>query len=124
MHPLSRGTVHIGSADPLAAPVIDPRFLDNKVDVALLTSALRFARKVTQTEALKDYNLKEVIPGENVQSEEDLQEYVKNTLATVFHPVGTAAMLPQEDGGVVDEKCLVYGTDNLRVVSTCENNSA
>ncbi|KAK7464663.1 hypothetical protein VKT23_003908 [Stygiomarasmius scandens] len=116
MHPLSRGTVHIGSADPLAAPVIDPRFLDNKVDIALLTSALRFARKVTQTEALKDYNLKEVIPGENVQSEEDLQEYVKNTLATVFHPVGTAAMLPQEDGGVVDEKCLVYGTDNLRVI--------
>ena len=45
-----------------------------------------------------------------------LKEYIKNTCRPVFHPVGTAAMLPEEDGGVVDSKLKVYGTANLRVV--------
>ncbi|KAK7472909.1 hypothetical protein VKT23_001016 [Stygiomarasmius scandens] len=116
MHPLSRGTVHISSPDPLAPPAIDGRFLDNKVDVSLLVSALRFARKVTKTEVLKDYIIREVVPGEQVDSDEDLEKYAKNTLSTVFHPVGTASMLPLEEGGVVDEKCVVYGTENLRVI--------
>ncbi|KAF5370885.1 hypothetical protein D9758_002106 [Tetrapyrgos nigripes] len=116
MHPLARGTVHISSADPLKPPAIDGSFLDNKVDRALLVSALRFSRKVIKTEVLKDYLLKEVIPGEKMQSDEELEEYIKNTVATVFHPVGTASMFPQEEGGVVDSKCTVYGTENLRVI--------
>ncbi|THV06771.1 alcohol oxidase [Dendrothele bispora CBS 962.96] len=116
MHPLSRGTVHITSPDPLVPPAIDGHFLENKVDTSLLISALHFARKVVRTEELKDIVIKEVIPGERVESDEELERYVKNTLSTVFHPVGTASMLPHEEGGVVDERCMVYGTENLRVV--------
>lgn len=50
-----------------------------------------------------------------------LKEYIKNTCRPVFHPVGTAAMLPEEDGGVVDSKLKVYGTANLRVVRLFHN---
>jgi len=48
--------------------------------------------------------------------DEAIREYVRNGLQPVYHPVGTAAMLPREDGGVVDSNLKVYGTTNLRVV--------
>jgi len=69
-----------------------------------------------ESEPLKSSVVKEVQPGSNVTSTEDLTEYFKKSLWTVFHPTGTCAMLPRKDGGVVDEKLRVYGTSNLRVV--------
>jgi choline dehydrogenase-like flavoprotein len=51
-----------------------------------------------------------------VQTDEDWREYVRNTTLTIFHPMGTAAMLPRKDDGVVDSKLTVYGTANLKVV--------
>lgn len=54
---------------------------------------------------------------EEASSDESLKEYIKQNLGCVFHPVGTASMLPREDGGVVDHELKVYGTANVRVVS-------
>ena len=51
------------------------------------------------------------------ETDEELREWAKDMLATVHHPVGTCSMLPKELGGVVDSQLLVYGTENLRVVS-------
>lgn len=117
MHPLSRGSVHVNPADPLGKPVIDPRFLDNEYDMEALVEILKFCRRIARAEPLFSTLVGEYEPGEElVQTDEDWRAYVRNTTLTVFHPMGTAAMLPRKDGGVVDSKLTVYGTANLKVV--------
>lgn len=116
-HPFSRGNVHISSADPFAPPSIDPRVLDNGIDLDILVEAIRFARKVVATEPLREMITGEVGPGVDKQTDDDIKEYVRDNVQTVFHPVGTASLLPREDDGVVDNDLRVYGTANLRVVS-------
>jgi hypothetical protein len=116
-HAFSRGTVHISSADPLAAPAIDPCALDNGLDVAILVEAIKYSRRLAATDSLRSVIKREVLPGAEVQSDSELADYVRKTVSTVFHPIGTAAMLPRTEGGVVDASLKVYGTANLRVVS-------
>lgn len=83
-----------------------------------MVDAVKYARKVVSTDALKDVVRAEVSPGASVKTDEEIKAFIKDNLSTVFHPVGTAAMLSRADGGVVDETLKVYGTQNLRVVST------
>ncbi|KAG7291954.1 hypothetical protein NEMBOFW57_001983 [Staphylotrichum longicolle] len=117
MHPLSRGSVHVNPADPGGKPVIDPRFLDNEYDLAGVVEILKFCRRIARAEPLRSLWVQEYEPGEAlVRTDEDWKEYIRNTTLTIFHPMGTAAMLPRKDGGVVDSKLTVYGTANLRVV--------
>ncbi|KAJ2935768.1 hypothetical protein H1R20_g1325, partial [Candolleomyces eurysporus] len=59
---------------------------------------------------------KELAPGPSIQTDVQIADYGRQHAGTVFHPLGTAAMLPREKGGVVDHKLRVYGTRNLRVV--------
>jgi choline dehydrogenase len=60
---------------------------------------------------------REVAPGANVTSDYDLGEFIRGVMwPTVFHPIGTCAMLPRALGGVVDDELKVYGTRGLRVV--------
>ncbi|RPD63910.1 GMC oxidoreductase [Lentinus tigrinus ALCF2SS1-6] len=117
MHPLSRGSVHIASADPTAAPAIDPAFLDRPEDFDVLLAAVKFSLKLPKTTLLADLVRKQVSPSpEQIVSDDKLKEYIKQRMGCVFHPVGTASMLPKEDGGVVDPALKVYGTANVRVV--------
>ncbi|KAI0749620.1 alcohol oxidase [Daedaleopsis nitida] len=116
MHAFSRGTVHINSTDPLKAPIIDPGFLNNDVDTQLALEGMKFLRKVTESEPLASLI---VAPHEPAGTPTDSEwlDYIRKNIGSIYHPVGTAAMLPQTDGGVVDPKKLkVYGTSNLRVV--------
>ncbi|TRM64604.1 glucose-methanol-choline oxidoreductase [Schizophyllum amplum] len=114
--PFSRGTVHIQSIEPRTPPVIDPEFLSKKADLALLVESVRFIRKLAATEAYKSCVTREVAPGPAVQTQEELERYVTENFQTLYHPVGTASMLPRKDGGVVDAQLKVYGTANVRVV--------
>ncbi|KAK0225610.1 alcohol oxidase [Armillaria fumosa] len=120
MHPFSRGTVHIKSANPLDPPAIDPNYLANDADVEMMLRILRLAFKLQETAPLCDVIKERVSPSKEVFESEGqdgkFKEYIKNTFSTVFHPVGTAAMMSRELGGVVDDKLMVYGTSNLRVV--------
>jgi choline dehydrogenase-like flavoprotein len=109
--------VHIGSSDAFAPPVIDPRALDNEIDLGMMVDAIKFIRKVSETGDLGAIGRKEFLPGAEIQSDEQIREWVKSSVQGMFHPIGTASMLPREDGGVVDSTLKVYGTDNLRVVS-------
>ena len=76
--------------------------------------------KVEKTEPLAGAIKATVMPTKETldRGREGLVEYVKEYTRQVFHPVGTASMRPQADGGVVNSKLSVYGTSNLRVVST------
>ncbi|KAF8345207.1 alcohol oxidase [Amanita rubescens] len=105
LHPFSRGSVHIGSPDAFASPVIDQRALDNEVDIEMMLDAIKFVRKVGETGPLGAIGRNELLPGAEVQTDDQLREWIKNS-----------SMLPLEDGGVVDATLKVYGTANLRVV--------
>ena len=109
--------MHVGSADPFASPLIDMKALDNEADMSIMVDAIKFIRKVAKMGPMAEIGRGELLPGEDVQSDEQLKGWIKNTVQTIFHPIGTASMLPRADGGVVDASLRVYGTDNLRVVS-------
>jgi choline dehydrogenase-like flavoprotein len=116
MHPFSRGNVHINAKDPYGKPVIDPKFMSNQYDHKALVEAAKFARRIANTEPIKSAWKTETEPGEAVQTDEQWLAYAKKVMASFYHPVGTCAMLPRKDGGVVDAELRVYGTTNLRVV--------
>ncbi len=79
---------------------------------------MKLALKVFETKPLADDVRQLAAPSpEQAVTDEGLIEHIKNSCSCVFHPVGTASMLPREDGGVVDPQLRVYGTANLRVVS-------
>ena len=120
-HPYARGSVHITSSDPLALPALDPRLYEHDIDLDMLVEGLKFARKVMDTDALKSAVKEEIIPGPAVKTDDELKEFVRSTGQTVYHPVGTASMLPRKDGGVVSPELKVYGTKNVRVVSALPN---
>ncbi|KAG9047354.1 hypothetical protein FS837_002515, partial [Tulasnella sp. UAMH 9824] len=113
--PWSRGSVHIGSSDPTAPPVIDPKYLDNGFDLKVMTEAVKFARKIAQTEPLKSAVASFQDPAASVTSDADFAAYVKDAITPVYHPAGTAALGPRANGGVVDSRLKVYGTKNIRV---------
>ncbi|THH16394.1 hypothetical protein EW146_g4244 [Bondarzewia mesenterica] len=122
LHPLSRGSVHIQSRDPLAQPAINPGYLRNPLDLVVLVRAVRFTWQLTAAVLLSSTIVRECAPGADVQTDEQIAEFVKNTLSPVYHPVGPASMLPREDGGMVDPRLVAYGTKNLRIV--CSDSSS
>ncbi|KAK4033625.1 hypothetical protein C8A01DRAFT_39925 [Parachaetomium inaequale] len=116
MHPFARGSVHIDPKSPHGKPVIDPKYLSNEYDHQALVAAAKFARKIAHTEPIRSAWTAETEPGEAVQTDEQWLSFAKKALGSFYHPVGTCAMLPRADGGVVDAELRVYGTANLRVV--------
>ncbi|KAL0935584.1 choline dehydrogenase [Colletotrichum truncatum] len=116
MHPLSRGNVHINPANPLGAPLIDPKYLTHEYDLQAAIEAIKKCRQVALTEPLRSTWVSEYEPGLNITTEAQWREFALKTALSIYHPVGSCAMLPKEDGGVVDPTLKVYGTTNLRVV--------
>lgn len=114
LHPESRGTVRLASADPTAAPVIDPNYLGAAADIEAMVKGVRTLLRLTQTEVLKPLT-EQVSPSPDI-SDADLSAFVRGNASTVFHPVGTAKMGPDTDPmAVVDARLKVRGIDNLRV---------
>lgn len=114
-HPFSRGYIHARSNDPLDNPEINPKYFEENFDLKVLLEHAKFARSLTETEPFKS-NCTEIAPGPSCESDEQLEDFIKNTYSTTFHTIGSCSMLPREDGGVVDPNLKVYGTKNLRVV--------
>jgi choline dehydrogenase-like flavoprotein len=115
-HPFARGSIHINASNPSGHPIINPNYLSNPYDLQAVIEATKFNRKVAQTSALQKYWISEHDPGLNVTTEAEWEAFARNTTLSIYHPLGTCAMLPQSEGGVVDSELLVYGTSNLRVV--------
>lgn len=113
--PLTRGSVHISSTDPFTYPALDFRYGSNPVDYQLMLDALRFNDLLFQQPALQFLKPIQNDPP-HAASDAVLERFLNSSLGTEYHPSGTAAMLPREDGGVVDGNLIVYGTLNLRVV--------
>ncbi|KAJ5725511.1 CAZyme family AA3 [Penicillium malachiteum] len=118
-YPLSRGSVHIGSADPSAAPIIDHGMLRHPVDLEMHARHNIWLDKLVKTEPLASLLKKggqRLHTPEPVDTLEESKELCKQLILSMYHVSGTCAMMPQEDGGVVDARLKVYGTSNIRVV--------
>ncbi|KAM0546772.1 hypothetical protein ACHAPJ_010701 [Fusarium lateritium] len=116
MHPMSRGSVHINQRAPGGKPDIDLKYLTNEYDVHALIEGAKFARKVAETEPLRSFWEAETEPGPDVTTDKQFRDFAIKTVNSFYHPIGTCAMLPKKDGGVVDSNLKVYGVKNLRVV--------
>lgn len=117
LRPTSRGSIHALSADPLAPPRIAPNYLSTDLDRKVAADALRLTRRIAAAPALAPFNPREVLPGLEFQSEEELQFAAGNVGTTIFHPVGTCRMGRIEDSdAVVDSRLRVIGVTGLRVV--------
>ncbi|KZT63567.1 GMC oxidoreductase [Daedalea quercina L-15889] len=113
--PFSRGTIHIGSNDPLKHPVINPNLYDEPYDIQSMVELVKFNRRLAQTSPFKETLAEEVVPGPSVEGDEQIANWLKDIVNTTYHTTGTCSMLPLEDGGVVDSKLKVYHTTNIRV---------
>ncbi|KAI9679252.1 MAG: hypothetical protein M1817_005271 [Caeruleum heppii] len=119
VHPYSRGSIHVQSADPTVYPVIDPRYLSNPLDLDVLTSIAFSLQTIASTQpfaSLLKGNGTEYEIGYEKLTPQNVRQHVKKTLNTLYHGIGTCAMEPRDKGGVVDARLKVYGTKNLRVV--------
>lgn len=115
MRPRSRGTVRLASADPLAAPLIDPNYWADPYDREMSIRGLKLARQIMAQDALKPYVLAERLPGPGVQTDQDYFDYACTHAKTDHHPVGTCRM-GADPGAVVDPQLLFNGIAGLRVV--------
>src|SRR6478735_4053710 len=114
LYPKSRGTVRLASADPAAAPLIDPHLLEHPDGIKPLIRALRIARAAFASEPFAGYEGVEVAPGPECQSDEQFDAYIRETGYTVHHPVGTCRM-GSDAGAVVDPQLRLNGIAGLRV---------
>jgi len=114
LRPKSRGTVTLASADPNEPPVIDPRFFSEEEDLDVLVKGLKECRRIIHADVFKKYEPWETAPGPDVQTDDGLKEFVRNSGGTIFHPVGTCKM-GSDDMAVVDNRLRVHGLEGLRV---------
>ncbi|MBB2898204.1 GMC family oxidoreductase [Pseudomonas sp. AS2.8] len=114
LRPASRGQVAIRSADPLAAPLIQPRYLSAPEDLRVAADAIRLTRRIVAAPALAAYRPEEYLPGPAYQSEAELQQAAGAIGTTIFHPSGTCRM-GQDADAVVDARLRVHGIPGLRV---------
>jgi choline dehydrogenase len=115
LRPESRGTVQIGSPNFDDHPVIAPNYLSTPGDRAVAARAIRFTRRVMGQDALSPHAPQEFKPGLEAQSEAELVAAAGAIASTIFHPVGTVRMGPDEASGV-DVRLRVRGIEGLRVV--------
>ncbi|MFI4932365.1 MAG: GMC family oxidoreductase [Burkholderiales bacterium] len=116
LRPATRGTVELASRDPATRPVMKPNFLEHRADVETLQRALREARRIIGMSALARLSGAELLPGRNVDDDTALENFIRERVATTYHPVGTCKMAPASDRlAVVDPQLRVRGIDGLRV---------
>lgn len=114
-HPNSRGTVRITSADPAAAPAIDPNYFADLHDRQVIVEGVKILREIARQAPFHDLWVEEMEPGAEVDSDEAIWDAVRHKGGTVFHCVGTCRM-GSDGSAVVDPQLRVRGVDGLRVV--------
>jgi choline dehydrogenase-like flavoprotein len=115
LRPQSRGSVSLASADPLAAPLIDPNFLAERDDVDRLLRGFRLMRGILGQPALAAYGGRELPASAAAQTDAQIEAFIRGHADTIYHPVGTCRM----GAGaldVVDARLRVHGVQGLRVV--------
>jgi choline dehydrogenase len=115
--PYSSGYVRVRSNDPIEAPAIQPNYLVDERDQVGMVTALKLARRLLQTEAMRPYFVRETLPGDAVSTDDEWLDYARQRGGTGYHLVGTCAMGPAANpDAVVATDLRVHGMERLRVV--------
>lgn len=114
LQPASRGEIHIRSTDPAADPVINANYLTDADDRAIVIRSLKILRDLARTPEISAQIKREVLPGPQVTSDDDLLEYARSTGQTSWHTVGTCKM-GRDAASVVGPDLKVHGLKGLRI---------
>ena len=115
LQPRSRGSVRLADADPLSMPLIDPNFIGDDYDLEIGVKAVKSIREVMKQPSLAHVLEEELMPGDEVKTDEQIAGFVKAVATTMWHPVGTCRM-GMDEMSVVDANLQVHGVDNLHVM--------
>ena len=113
--PRSRGRLELRSAEAADKPRIVTNTLAEREDVAALLAGVALARQIAAAEPLRSSVRRELLPGDGVASDDDLEEDLRRRVELLYHPVGTCRM-GTDDGAVIDAELRVRGVGGLRVV--------
>ncbi len=115
LRPESRGEIRITAADSRAAPAIHANTLAAETDRRVMRDAVHLARRIMAQAPFDPYRGEEIAPGSAAQADDEIDAWIRATLTTVWHPVGTCRM-GTDESAVVDAALRVRGVDALRVV--------
>lgn len=115
LRPKDRGTIRLRSADPFEHPVIQPNYLSSREDLRVFVDSVKWARAVVQTQAFSGFYEAEVNPGAAIQTDEQIEAWVRDSLETTWHCTSTCKM-GTDEMAVVDPQLCVHGVGGLRVV--------
>lgn len=115
LHPQSRGYIALRSTNPAEAPNIQPNYFAEEADMQALVAGVKIARKLGEARAFAPFRDVETHPGPQAQSDEEIAEYIRNYVETLYHPVGTCKM-GNDAMAVVDAHLRVRGVEGLRVI--------
>jgi choline dehydrogenase len=117
LRPESTGAIELASADPLAHPLIRPGYLSAPQDLVVLREGVKRLREIFRQPAFDTWRGVELAPGPNVQSDSDIEAWIRATADTVYHPTSSCRMGgPADPMAVLDNQCRVRGVEGLRVV--------
>ena len=114
LRPDSRGTLKVTSSSPSAQPDIVSNYLAQETDKDVLLRGLHLLRKISRQPEFAQFVAREVYPGDDVVTDDELMSYAREVATTIFHPCGTCKM-GSDNMAVVDERLRVHGLDGLRV---------
>ena len=119
MRSKSRGAVSLRSADPNEAPRIVFNYMSHEDDWRDFRRCIRLTREIFQQDAFAEFRGHEIQPGDAVQSDEALDDFIREEVESAYHPCGTCKMGAKDDPmAVVDPECRVIGVDGLRVADS------
>jgi len=110
----STGSIHVSSNSPNQPPAVRFNFMSAQLDRDVTLESMRMARRIMTAPAMQGIATDEIAPGINIQSDDELLDWVKNNAETTYHPVGTCKM-GSDAMAVVDDQLRVHGMEGLRV---------
>lgn len=114
MRPRTRGQIRLRSASAADRPIIQHELLGDPEDLRELLEGFRLSRKILQQEVFKPFYVDEKLPGKGIDTDEELEEFARNTAFPMYHPIGTCKM-GNDDLAVVDHNLKVKDMLNLWV---------
>lgn len=119
MRSKSRGTVELRSPDPIQSPIIRFNYMSHPDDWTEFRHAIRLVREIFSQQAFDRYRGRELAPGSHVETNEEIDAFIREHAESAYHPCGTCRIGAKDDqDAVVDPECRVIGVEGLRVADS------
>ena len=115
LRPQSRGEISLRTADPEISPIMEPNYLSVEYDRQVMRAGFKIARNLLSQPAFSEYSKGEIWPGPDIQTDDEIDDFISSAASTVYHPVGTCRM-GTDKAAVLDGGLKVRGATGLRVV--------